>query len=214
MGPLKALIGAAVGGAIGAGVWAAVVYNFEVEISWIAIGVGLLCGLGAALAAKGDTDSLTGGIAALVAVASIAGGKYLAVHYTVQQVVKGVGQVEFGESDAQMYMAHQVMEEYASNGLKLNWPEGKDADSVETIEDYPADLRKDVSIRWEGMSVDERERYRSSVKASLDHEFADAMGDVESEGFFAMFEPLDILFVLLAIFSAYKVGSGNIGGDD
>lgn len=214
MGPLKALIGAAVGGAIGAGIWAAVVCSFEVEISWIAIGVGLLCGLGAAIAAKADADSLTGGIAALVAVASIAGGKYLAVHYTVQQVVKGVGQIEFSESDAQIYMAHQVMEEYSSNGLKLNWPEGKDEDSVETLDDYPADLRKDVLIRWEGMGADERERYRLSVKANLDHEFAAAMGDVESEGFFAMFDPMDALFILLAIFSAYKVGSGSIGGDD
>jgi hypothetical protein len=214
MGPLKALIGAAVGGAIGAGIWAAVAYNMNLEIGWIAWGVGLLCGLGAMMAVRDDADHLTGGIAAVVAIASVAGGKYLAVHYFVQDFTAGMTQIELTDSDAQVYMADQLIPEYEASGTPLKWSEGMTAEDADTLDKYPENLQKDVLARWEAMSMGERESYRASVQATLRHDISSAIGAVESEGFFASFGPLDILFVFLAVATAFKLGSGGFGGDD
>lgn len=214
MGQLKALIGAVIGGAVGAGIWAAVVYNMQVEIGWIAWGVGLLCGLGAALAARGDTDTTTGAVAAFVALASICGGKYLAVHYAVQDQVKRIGAIEVSEDDAKLYMADQLVDEYEKENKPIKWPDGEDQDSADELKDYPKILQSDVLARWDAMGPTEREGYIGNIRAQHEYLMSEVAGMAESESFFAMFSPLDFLFFFLALATAYKVGSGNFGGDD
>ena len=45
-------LGGLVGGAIGAAIWAGIVYAIHVEIGWLAWGVGALVGLGVRLAPR------------------------------------------------------------------------------------------------------------------------------------------------------------------
>src|SRR5688572_20567501 len=102
---IGALIGAAIGGLIGAAVWAAIAYATNFEIGYIAWGIGVAAGFGAAVGAKGGTDVATGGIAALAAVAGIGLGKFGAVHFAVDKYMNSpAAQADLAVTDEDMIM--------------------------------------------------------------------------------------------------------------
>jgi hypothetical protein len=77
----------AIGGAVGAGIWAAVGYFSHYEVGWIAWGVGVLVGFGVRLAAD-DADGTTPGvIAAGLAIAAVLAGKYLVVSLVIDNLM-------------------------------------------------------------------------------------------------------------------------------
>jgi len=82
IGPVVgALVGASVAGVAGAALWAAVAYFANLESGWIAWGVGALCGAGALIGGGRSAGFLGGVVAVVLAMASICGGKYAAVHF-------------------------------------------------------------------------------------------------------------------------------------
>jgi hypothetical protein len=212
MGPIKALIGALIGGAIGAAIWAAIAYNTGYEVGYVAWGIGLLCGLGAMALARSDADAITGIVAAVVAIASVGAGKYLAVHFLVKDLMPA-GAIEIAAEDAQMYMANELVENYPSDAKPLKWPEGMDTETAETLDNYPAEVKKDVLDRWNGMSASDQQAYQDSVQDQYEYEISKMTGAIESEGFVATIGLFDILWLVLAVGTAFKVGSGA-GSDD
>lgn len=71
------LLGGAVGGLLGAVIWAAVSYFTEYQIGWLAVGVGFLAGFGARLLGKG-IDRIYGILGGVIALVSVLVGNLLA----------------------------------------------------------------------------------------------------------------------------------------
>lgn len=207
---IKCLLGGLVGGLVGAAVWGAVAYFTGYEIGWIAWGIGVVVGFGVRLCSGGESGAGLGALAAILALASIAGGKYVAGYLTVQSIVKGMQKIEVTDEQAQEYIVAQLVKEYAGEGKALKWPAGKDAESAETIDDYPADVVKDMKSRWAAMTPDEQSVYREQIKASFLAQVNSATAGIAGSGMLESFTLMDALWAFLALGSAFKIGSGAV----
>lgn len=207
----KGLIGSVIGGLVGAAIWAVIVFTTGYEVGFIAWGVGVLAGVGMRIG-SGEADGFLPGVAAaLISLASIAAGKFAVVHLAVGQhldeIRESISQAPL--EDGKLYMANQLVDEYAQAGKTLKWPEGMTRDDVETPEDYPADLWQDVEARWVTMTPEHQEEYRQALideelaVADRFHTFADGEVFRESLNFY------DVLWGFLALASAFRIGSGT-----
>jgi hypothetical protein len=78
---------------------------------------------------------------------------------------------------------------------------------------HPKDIANDASARWKGMSPEDQQAYEASVKAHQENGMRNSASGVgATEIYSEMFGIFDILWMLLAIASAWKIGSGS-GGD-
>lgn len=212
MGLIKALIGGIIGGAVGAGIWAAIAYFANYELGIIAWAVGGLVGFGVGAGAGNSASTGTGVLAAIIALASVAGGKYFAVHATVDKFAQKVThEITITDDDAKMFMADSLIPEYESNGQALKWAEGKDKESAENPADYPKDLWEDAGKRWQAMSPNDQEAYRKSVEETRKSQVQQFAGTVEKEAFSNSFSLFDLLWAFFAVGTAFRLGSGGIG---
>lgn len=214
---VRALIAGVVAGVIGAIVWASIAYFANAELGIIAWGIGALVGIAVAVACKGEADSATGGIAALIAIVAILGGKWGAVHMTVGKFASEMQSTviaSINDDDAKLHIASELVTEYTSEGKTLKWPAGKDADSAEALTDYPKDIVADVASRWKAMEPAQQEDFKKHLRESMAAELASFASSIEGSAFKQSFSPYDILWFILALLSAFRIGSGNMGGSD
>lgn len=76
-GMIKSLIAGSIGGAIGAVIWAAIVYFAHAEVGYVAWGIGILVGICVKAAAEEIDEGVAGVIAAILSVGAILAGKLL-----------------------------------------------------------------------------------------------------------------------------------------
>ncbi len=186
--PMLPLIGALIGGLIGATIWAAVAFFFDYEIGYIAWGVGGLVGLGATI--SNDSQKAGGGMvigvmAAIVAIGSIAGGKYAAAYFAVHKWVDKNGAFEemtVADVDVDWVLdtiATELCEEKIKNGETIDW--GDDTVYVEAAywpEDYPLDIRDETVDRWDAMDSSEQRDFRRAIADSLS-EYDVSISDID-----------------------------------
>lgn len=216
MDAMKCVVGGLVGGLIGAAIWGAIAYFTGYEIGWIAWAVGVVVGMGVRLTSGGASGAGLGVLASILALASIAGGKYAAAYLTVQSMVKAASKIEINDEQAQGYIANQLVREYEEAGKPLKWPDGKDQETAEEEKDYPPDLWKDMQSRWAQMSPKEQQDYRAQIKASFMGELQGASAGIAGAGAFEDLSAWDGLWAILALASAFRIGSGaaSTSGDD
>lgn len=205
----RALFGATLGGLVGAALWTAVAFLFHYEIGWIAWGVGVASGFGAAK--LGDRlDWTTGAAAAGIAVLSIALGKFAAVHLTVDDAIAELTSGPDGVTDefAISYVADDVVAAYHQEGRKVAWPGGVEPSNPSTQAEYPADVWREATTTWNELEPQERADFKAELASGLQANAATFREGAVQAGFKESFGALDVLFVLLAIGSAYKLGSG------
>jgi len=82
---LSWIIGGCLGGAIGAGIWAAVAHFLHAEVGWIAWGIGGLVGLGVRIGSRDPGGAIAGMVAATIAIAAVLCGKYAAVKWDMDE---------------------------------------------------------------------------------------------------------------------------------
>ncbi|MEM1445661.1 MAG: hypothetical protein AAGF84_06365 [Planctomycetota bacterium] len=213
-----AIFGGVTAGLIGAAVWAGLIVFADIEIGWIAIGVGALVGFGVALGSRGGSPA-TGMVAALIAVLSIVGGKYAAVSVLINSHGSELVSEEMFADDVFVtsYVADDVLMEMGTEGMALEdleWPATADFENPDGPEDYPADVWAEADRRWSAMSAEDQTAYRNEKQAMAEAGFAAMRGDLQYEAFKSMFGGLDLLFLGLAIFMAYKLGIAKIGDRD
>lgn len=214
---IKGLVGGTIGGALGAAVWAAVAYYTGLEIGWIAWIVGALVGLLTGLLAGDEASGLTGVAAAIIALAAIALGKYAVIHIYVSKASQQIhSEYKVTDEIAMVAIADQVVEEWEKSSKPLQWPEGKTKDEAEGEADYPKAVWADAKARWDAMQPAQRETYKKDLEANHHSLMDEALAGIEAEAFKRSFDLFDILFAVLAIASAFKLGSGDLtgGGDD
>jgi hypothetical protein len=211
---LGGLIGGAIGGLIGAAIWAGIAYGTGYEIGWIAIGVGALVGFGVLLVSKGSLGPVGGVLAVVISIAALLGGKYAAVELQLRHELEAAGigdpsNVVIDDEELLIsYVADQVVEEYQAEGKPVNWPR-LTMEEPEEEADYPPDVWADAVTRWETMSDAERDEFRRGIERMVSDNLTQVLADARSQGFKASFGILDIVFFLLAIVTAYKLGAGG-----
>ncbi len=216
---IRAIIGGFIGGAIGAAIWAGIALAFEVELGILAWAIGGLVGFGVAVGAKDTASMSTGVLAAILAIGSIAFGKFAAVSIVVDRYVQKEFSQEaleqklaanFDDDSAKMYMADSLLQDAGSKGVVYKWPEGMNRETAEKPEDYPKELWKDVEKRWTGLDAPAREKYKDDAKHAMVDQMMGAMGELKaaakSEGFKASFSFFDAIWAFLAIGTAYRIG--------
>lgn len=212
---VKGIIGGLIGGVIGAAIWAAIVHFTHYEVGIVAWGIGVLVGFGTALLAGNSVSPVTGVAAAAIALCSIAGGKYAVVHMIAGKVKTDIhSQISIGEEQALVGIADQLAEEAEKSGKRLEWPKGMNREEASEEADFPPALWTDAKARWAAMPPADQESYKKALADHIHANVENVIGQAESEAFFSSFTFFDILWAVLAIGSAFKLGSGNGGSDD
>ena len=181
--PILPVLGAVIGGLIGAGVWAFIAYQFNVEIGWIAVGVGALCGLGASIGAGGEGGAVTGGMAALVAMGAISMGKYAAVTWSVddyfgEEFFSPLTLEEIDDELTMTYIADEITRDYIAAGETIEWPDPEIfMMSAVWPEDYPQDIIDETWDIWDGMGFTDKSVKRRALAQDWDM----SMSDIEDD---------------------------------
>ncbi|GAB5496727.1 MAG: hypothetical protein Phyf2KO_18070 [Phycisphaerales bacterium] len=164
---LLALIGASIGGAIGAVGWAVVMVITGYEIGYIAVGVGFLCGLGAAIGAQSRAGLVSGLMAVGAAIVAIAVGKIVGVGVAISNDVGDlVAQAEahmanpdmpwMSESDAILEMVNDESLRQERRGERLSWPIGQSWDTAYELQHFPSSIRVSVQMEWKKLTAEQR----------------------------------------------------------
>ncbi len=82
-----------------------------------------------------------------------------------------------------------------------------DPEEASAEEDYPSEIWTLAEVAWSAMSEEEKDDFKNTVKEQIEENFRAYTDDAENEGFLAYFSPMDGIFFLLAVATAYKVGS-------
>ncbi len=193
------------GALLGALIWAIVAVATGFEIGWIAWGVGLLAGLGMAMGYRPAEGGVPAVLAAIMALVGVAAAKVFILAWYVVPALATAG-AEAAVVDARMIAQFRMVDET----LKLRGidPEKASEEEVDAV-------FEEVSKRVEAMSDDEIDRYVAAqtpdapdvVDADLSPEVS--FMSVAGGAFAAMFSPMDIVFILLALVTAAKVGGGG-----
>lgn len=188
--PMIPLIGALIGGAIGASIWAAISYFFNYEIGLIAWGIGAMVGVGATIGpVEGQGGgAIMGAMAAIVAMASVAGGKYAASYFAVQDAYGGIFDAapmtiaDVNDEWLMYRIAYDHCEELSEAGEVIDW--GEPSLYLEAAfwpEDYPDDIQDETHRKWNGMSFGEQRSYRKQILDSIDYDHDYILRDINDE---------------------------------
>ena len=207
-----------VGGAVGAFVWAAVVYVTEYEIGWIAWGVGGLVGFCVALGNKdrGRSPTAAGTLAVVITALSIVAGKYAAVEMLMPSDAELVGMftARFDEEEYVVsFLADDVAGEFQSAGREMVWPQGVDPANASSQSDYPPAVWAEAGRRWSEWSDDERATFRrereAQTRANVEANLPEIRAAISQGGFLGSFAPMDFIFFGLGMVTAFGMGSGR-----
>lgn len=114
----------------------------------------------------------------------------------------------------QVYLADDVVDEYAQQGRSVEWPPGMDRDSAWRQPHYPADVWAEAASRWEAMSPQQRDEYAAKVQDEL--RAGQVMwarlneSKLVSEAFLASFAPYDLLWIGLAVVTSWRLGAAGL----
>lgn len=208
----KGLIAGLVAGVVGAAAWGALTFFTHREFGIVAWGIGLLVGFAVFKAMGAKASAASGVLAAVVALCTIAGGKFTAVYIEVDKAAQKVrGEVaHIGEGGAKIQLADQVVAEYQAAGKNVEFANGiTSVEAAEKPEHYPKELWNDVESRWSSLSQRDRDERVKIVKASASAKLEAHIAKVREGAFLKSFDLFDALWAFLALGSAFRLGSGN-----
>lgn len=195
-----------VGGLIGAAIWAGITYATGYEIGWIAWGIGFLVGLAVRMGAGDENLGAAPGVtAAVVAVLAILVGKYAAASLLVDKHMPNLGDVD--PTAVISGFADTIIGERQAAGKEVTWPPGKNADNAEQPGDYPADVWQEANQKWTDLGAVGQQKLRDERKAVMKELIGVLKGNIAWEAFKGSFSPVDIVFFLLTLATAYKLGA-------
>ncbi|MEM6333100.1 MAG: hypothetical protein AAF823_07150 [Planctomycetota bacterium] len=192
-------------GVVGAAVWAALVLFLNIEIGWIAIGIGAAVGAAVGWGYAEKASPASGLAAVAIAFVSIAAGKYAAVEILLQQdLAVNPAITTITEEYAISYYADDVADEWMGEGKQVNWPDHDGYPDEEA--DYPADVWAEAVSRWDA----ETGETRADFIARLEQSDIVDLDEVRSAWFASTFGFMDILFFGLGGYAAFSLGARNI----
>lgn len=204
------ILGAVIGGVMGAGAWVAIVHFTGYEVGFVAWGVGLLAGLGAMAMSGGRTSALGAVLAGLIALVAVLGGKAGMAYLKVDEVRTQLGlDGSVGKEMAITAIAQDVQKEFAAKGVAMDdqWPKGVLKEDDPRVF-YTPQVWAEAEQRWHELSPSQqmamRNRVEDHVNTSPEQLFMAA--------FLGSFSLYDVIWLVLASMSAFKIASS--GGDE
>lgn len=208
----KALIGAGVGGLVGAVIWGGIAAATGFEIGYVAWGVGILCGGGAMW--LGGSGRMMGVACALIALVSIFGGKMLAVQMSAPGELREMFDAVYTREvyqeyldDAEAFAELEPDADYREFMFERQYTPAETPEEI-TDEEYAYFERETVpeleSIYQNQPTYDEWKA--KGVKDGTDIVMAEvSLFDAAKENLGLM----DVIFGLLGIGTAFKLGNGS-----
>jgi hypothetical protein len=208
----------AIGGAIvGAFVWGGIAYLTNYEVGYVAWGIGALVGgLARFMGSRGQTAGIVCGVLAL---ASIAGGKYLATKWTIragidESISMALTEEAYREAltDARDFAALESRDQYAEFMVSHNFTAAQTAAEVGADELESFEQHSVPGLRWihanrpsfEQWRARESERMRALMQEFLDDDQSILEIVKENLG------PIDILFAFLGVATAFQLARAGM----
>ena len=207
-----------VAGALGAFIWAGVVYLTEYEIGWIAWGVGGLVGFAVAYGNddKHRAPAAAGALAVGITVLSIVAGKYAAVQMVMpsdDEIVAMFTENVQVEEVIVSYVADEVAAEFSAAGRTVDWPAGVDPANAQSEGEYPVDVWAEAESRWAGWEAGQQTQFRedraADVRANVEASLPEIRAAISGGSFADSFGGMDLIFFGLAMVTAWGMGSGK-----
>lgn len=223
-----------VGAVLGAVVWAVIAIVTNHEIGWIAWGIGAAAGGGMSVGYDDNSSDgfLPGVLAAFIALGGIVLGKIFIVIWVIYPLV--VGQPEDFAFKRELLASDMAAKALKARGLD---PDNQLAHSQEydkamtslaslsdeEVEERYTAYMGEVQAELEQANAEDAVAAQAAAEAPDQQQAAlqipehdvGAFDGAEAEPsliglfFSAMFGPMDAVFILLAFFTAYKIGSGT-----
>ncbi len=193
-----AITGAFIGAAIGMGLWYAMIHYLHFASGWVAWGVGVLAGFGSRALGRAPTQ-LFGVIAAVFALLGILGGSYMALSEDVNNFIAEHTKEAYEEKLAYAKKMADAKDDAALRAILSEEGKGKE-------EATDAELAR---LKTELPRLKDFAAGKPS-KAEFQKQEADKIREVVSmaEVMKESFGIFSIIFILLGLSSAYKIGSG------
>ncbi len=207
-GVIRWITAAVAGGLAGAFAWAAITYFTGYEIGWIAWGVGFVVGAAVRMGAGSDTGYGPGSVAAIGAIGALLLGKYAAVYFLVNQSVAEMPVPVVTANDLTISLADEVVEEWTQAGKTVTFPEGQSVETAEEQSHYPADVWAEAVKRLGEVPQEEQQKQIAERQAAMTQLSGMVREMATEEGFKDSFSPIDLLFFGLAVWTAFRMGSG------
>jgi hypothetical protein len=212
--PVMALFGGAIGALVGAVVWALIAYATGYEIAYIAIGVGIAVGYGAA--ALGGQSGLNGILAAGLAFMAILTGKYIAIgfymnHYFDEQINRELTAAAYNEM---RYDSEGAALIDPANDAQLNkfmvdhkFTQATSPDQITGQErDFFRNVQYPEVIGFKDKYPSE-DIWRAEIKAEAKKEFNRSVD--KWQALQDSFEPIDLLFYFIGVGAAFSLAKGG-----
>ena len=207
MSVVNGVLGSVVCSAVGALVWTGVGYTTDLEIGWIAWGIGALAGYGMHRGLGGAGDFASGALAAVIALAGVFFGKYATVHFAVE---RSLGELEATPIDAQtvrVHLADEVVREWEAEGRELVWPEGMSIEIAEQPAQYPPGVWDEAETRFAALSAQDRARIKKDMEAERATALQAMRPQIASASFQESLGAYDLLWAGLALATAFRIAS-------
>ena len=217
---LRGTIFSLIGAMLGAFVWVVVALFFGLSIGWIAWGLGALAGVGMSLGHEDDDGTVAGIIAGVCALFGLLAAKGVIFGIVMLPLLM----TDFVESGAVWEVDENSDMEFVRAGLAnhLMTEQLGGVDAIEEMDDetyvqLSEEALQQAEDRVAAMSDEEvvvafneqQQRVLSDLR-EMEDEYKKEAGIGDAPGFFAtMFGPIDGIFILLALATAFKIGSGS-----
>lgn len=194
----RGLFMSVIGGAAGALVWSVVAFYTGWSFGILAVLLGALTGAGMVWGVRRQGTVGTGVAAAVIALVCIIGAKFVVGQALAGDYVQRAAMVT--EADAIDHYAGEVYDAYSATGRYMGAPDGSG---------WPPEVMKEARRLWSETPEDERKEYlaavsRDALREAKSHQFASGLM------LFAMsFGWMDIVFLGLAVATAYRTGRHN-----
>jgi hypothetical protein len=111
------------------------------------------------------------------------------------------------------FIARAIAEDREVAGERINWPGYEEMDERTRREHYPSDIWEEAEAEWAAMSPSDQAAFASQVETymiDLQKQYFEAATEVFTAfAFIDSFSLFDLLWVFLAVASAWKLGTGE-----
>ncbi len=215
MNGIMGIVAGVIAGIVGGAIWAGVSYSTGYEIGWIAWIIGAIVGVAVAAGSRDTVGPGSGIVAAIIAILAVMGGKYASIRMIVEDFSAEMTMANDEVDDEFLisWLADDIVRARMDAGETIDWPTEWELDEASEEEEYPEDIWEEAEATWNRAGADWQEQHRTYVISQMKAEMDEFKNVVSDEAFMESFNWLDIIFFLLAIATAYQLGSGGGGGE-
>lgn len=199
---VRGLLCGLAGGVVGAVVWCLATLMTGLEVGWVAWGVGLIVGAGVALGWSGVRSHGTAVLAVVIAVASIALGKYGVAHVGLHNQIERLQNDDLGDAEGMEALRADVQQSWYEHGREATSLKGK---NVRLVEGYPKEIFEEAEGIWIRMTKLEQTRFKQRVRDDRVAALEAARIERANDAFVASLGTIDIVWIVLALVTAYRI---------